>query len=238
MIHTSLINNSKLRVPQSLKIEPSTGPAGNITGNSFPRGVWAITFDDGPHPVYTNQIVNNLKENDIKSTFFSLSKNVLQYPKITKGIQALGMEIANHSHDHPQLIKLNDAQLDFQILNSTDKIESVTGEKPRFFRCPYGAGTNVPRIRSRIAKEEMVHVFWSVDSLDWQDRNPDSIVKRVQKQISLSKNGGGVILFHDIHPQSVTASKVIMKYLKEGEATPGKVNQVKTIGEIVDMINN
>ena len=238
MIQVGLMNAVNLREPQALKIEPSTGSNGNITGNSFPKGVWAITYDDGPHPKYTNEIVNNLKEFNIKSTFFSLSKNVLQYPQITKGIQAMGMEIANHSHDHAQLPKLNDTQLDFQILSSTDKISSVTGEHPRFFRCPYGAGTNVPKVRSRIAKEDMIHVFWSVDSLDWQDHNPASIVERVKKQMALSKNGGGIILFHDIHPQSVIASKEIMKYLKDGGPTPGKTTQVKTIGSIVDMLNN
>lgn len=236
-IQMGLMNKDTSRIPQAQKIEPGTGPNGNITGNTFPKGVWAITFDDGPHPTYTNQIVNNLKEFNIKSTFFSLSKNVVQYPKVTNGIKAEGMEIANHSHDHPQLPKLNESQLDFQILSSTDKITGVIGEKPKFFRCPYGAGTNVAKVRTRIAKEDMVHVFWSVDSLDWQDHNPASIVERVKKQVSMSKNGGGIILFHDIHPQSVIASKEIMKYLKDGGPNPGKPTQIKTIGEIVNMLN-
>jgi peptidoglycan/xylan/chitin deacetylase (PgdA/CDA1 family) len=238
MIQAGLVNDANLREPQSQKIEPSTGPAGNITGNTFPRGTWAITYDDGPHPTYTKQIANNLKEFDIKSTFFSLSQNVVQYPKISNAIKEMGMEIANHSHDHKQLTKLNDKQLDFEILSSTDKITNVIGEKPKYFRCPYGAGTNVSRVRQRIAKEDMVHVFWNVDSLDWQDRNPASIVARVKKQMAMAKNGGGVILFHDIHPQSVIASKEIMRYLKEGGANSGKPTKVNTIGEIVDTLNN
>lgn len=238
MIQASFVNDPSSRMPQSDRIEPSTGHNGNITGNTFNKGVWAITYDDGPHNVYTNQIANNLKSYGIKSTFFSLSKNVLAYPQITKGLKEMGMEIANHSHDHAQLTKLDDAKLNFEIIDSTRKIEEVTGVHPKFFRCPYGAGTNIARIRSKIAKENMVHVFWNVDSLDWQDRNPASIVARVKKEMALSKKGGGIILFHDIHPQSVIASKEIMKYLKEDLPKQGVATEVKTIGEIVDEINN
>jgi peptidoglycan/xylan/chitin deacetylase (PgdA/CDA1 family) len=238
MIQIGLMNIVNVREPQSLKYSPSTGTGGNITGYSFPKGDWAITFDDGPHPVYTQQIAKNLEEYKLHSTFFALSKNVIQYPKIINEIKSMGMEIANHSHDHPQLPKLSDSQLDFQIAASSEKIASVSGDKPKYFRCPYGAGTNIPRIRAKIAKEEMIHVFWSVDSLDWQDRNPASIVERVKKQVSISKNGGGVILFHDIHPQSVIASKEIMKYLKDGAGDPLVPTNVKTIGQIIEKLNN
>jgi peptidoglycan/xylan/chitin deacetylase (PgdA/CDA1 family) len=237
MIQSGLINDENAREPQSNKITPGTGRDGNITGNTFPRGQWAITFDDGPHADYTNKIASNLKEFDIKSTFFSLSKNVVAYPHITNGLREAGMEIANHSHDHKQLTKLSDAQLDFEILDSTDKITKVTGEKTKYFRCPYGAGTNVPRVRQRIAKEDMIHVFWSVDSLDWQDHNPKTIVERVRKQMAMSKNGGGIILFHDIHPQSVTASREIMKYIHDNKNDSSHPMTGRTIGDIVEDLN-
>ena len=221
------------RTPQSARIEPSTGPGGSISGNNFPSGVWALTYDDGPHPSYTMKDVANVQANGGKATFFWLAKNTGLYPNVVHGVQAAGLPIEDHSWNHPQLNSPKDiarmkSTLAHEIIDSAATETRQFGVKPRFFRCPYGAGINSPTVRQMIAAQGMVNVFWNVDSLDWQDHNPASILARTQKQMAAQKRG--IILFHDIHPQSVEASRMLM------QAQRGKVNWV-TIPEIVDRLN-
>ena len=86
-----------------------------------------------------------------------------------------------------------------------------------------------------IAALNMVHVYWNVDTLDWQDNDPDSIVARAQKQMKAL--GHGIVLFHDVHPQSVTASKKLIEWSKTFNGTDQEMRWL-TIPQIVDEINN
>ena len=223
------------REPQSdLKFYPSTGSNGNIMGLIFPKNVWALTYDDGPHPTYTPAIVKNLDELGIKATFFWLAENVSRLKGTVDLVKEHGNPQENHSWSHPQLPKLSAQGLQKEIVQSTALDTKVYGEKPRFFRCPYGAGSNVPRIRKMIADLNMIHVFWNVDTLDWQDKDPDSVFARAKKQMQAA--GHGVILFHDIHPQSVVASKKLVEWSKTLKGTDAEIRWV-TIPEIVDEMN-
>ncbi|NDF15772.1 hypothetical protein EB061_10695 [bacterium] len=105
----------------------------------------------------------------------------------------------------------------------------MLGQRPRYFRLPYGAGVSLQAVRKDIVKSCMVHVFWNVDTLDWHDRDPEMIATRTRAQIRSQKHG--IILFHDIHAQSVIASAQIMQHLKK------EGNRVVTISEIVDELN-
>jgi peptidoglycan/xylan/chitin deacetylase (PgdA/CDA1 family) len=203
------------REPQS--IAPSPGKNGNVTGNEFPSGVWAITYDDGPSGKTSPLIFQNLRTYGIPATFFWLAKNTAALPSVVK--QASGFELANHSYTHAQLTKLGSAGLQKEIVKSTQVHTGVYGFRPKFFRLPYGAGVNNSKIRSMIAAQGMVHVFWNVDSLDWQDKNPPKIVNRVNLQ--MKARGRGVVLFHDIHPTTATATKTLMQ-LWQAEKQQGK----------------
>lgn len=218
--------NLETRKPQS--ISPSTAANGNLNGGSFPSGTWALTFDDGPSG-YTVPIVNNLKDHGIKATFFWLAKMVTakgasRYITLAK---SAGMDLNNHSYTHANLVKLGGAALEREIITSTAVETQAYGTRPRFFRCPYGSGVSTFRVRDMIARQQMIHVFWNVDSLDWQDHNPSSIVRRTLTQ--MSREGRGIILFHDIHPQSVTASNVIMGELAKKRAV--------TMTQIINELN-
>jgi peptidoglycan/xylan/chitin deacetylase (PgdA/CDA1 family) len=228
--------DQKGREPQQsdLKFYSSTGPNGNVMGLIFPKNVWALTYDDGPNPVHTPAIVKNLNELGIKATFFWLAENVIRYQSIVDLVKESGLPRENHSWTHPQLPKLTDEQLQKEIVQSTAVDTKAYGEKPKFFRCPYGAGNSVPRIRKMIADLDMIHVFWNVDTLDWQDKDPDSIVARAQKQMKAA--GHGVILFHDIHPQSVIASKKLVEWTKTLKGTENEIRWV-TIPEIINEMN-
>ena len=198
------------RQPQSAgKVHPDSGPAGTVSGSAYRRGEWSLTFDDGPHAKYTPVVLQNLKNHGLKATFFMLSQNAARNPKLVTAEKTAGMVQGDHSYNHPVLSKLGESQLQFQIVKSYQDLTQLIGAPPKYFRCPYGAcGKQGSRVRQLIASENMIHIFWTVDSLDWQDHNPSSIHTRVQKE--MQQQGRGIILFHDIHPQSVAASNLVM----------------------------
>jgi peptidoglycan/xylan/chitin deacetylase (PgdA/CDA1 family) len=101
----------------------------------------------------------------------------------------------------------------------------------KFFRLPYGSGIDVPVVREVIAKNKLINTFWNVDSLDWIPQSPDRIVKRTRELMRKTPRDAGIILFHDVHQRSVTASGSIMDVLKSDS------RRVCTLGEIVDDLN-
>jgi peptidoglycan/xylan/chitin deacetylase (PgdA/CDA1 family) len=222
------------RNPQSEKVFfPSIGPNGNVVGMVFPKGVWALTYDDGPSPVYTPSVVKNLDELGINATFFWLAQNVIQYQSVVDLVKSNNKALANHSWSHAQLPKVSEEQLKKEINLSTEVETKAYGQPIEFFRCPYGAGNSIPRIRQKIADLGMIHVFWNVDTLDWQDKDPDSIVERAKKEMKL--NGHGVVLFHDVHPQSVIASKKLVEWSKTLDGTPDQMRWVTIPGIVHEM---
>lgn len=206
-----------VRTPQALDtLEPDPGPNGHVTGNRFPKGKWALTFDDGPHVTHTQAVFDALKSTGTHATFFWLTQNVLKYPELVKKAGDLGFSRACHSYSHQNLPTLKPAALNHEINEALDGFKSVVGASATMFRCPYGAcGGNGSEIRRMIAGRQALEIFWNVDTLDWQDKNPQSVFERAKKQVDVL--GRGIILFHDIHPQSVIASKMLMEYIKSSQ---------------------
>ncbi len=219
------------------KIEPSPGSNGNITGNQFPEGTWALTYDDGPHPTRTLEIVDALEKNSIKATFFWLARNATTNQAVVNQVvekaKSGQFSLQNHSFTHANLAKLKDIDLDYEIIESNRQLANLYGKNPTFFRCPYGSGVNNAAIRNRIAQEKMIHAFWNVDSLDWQDKNPASIVERVKTQMKKEKKG--IILFHDIHSQTVETTNLLFNSLEN----PNGLKDLRwvTLPEIVEELN-
>ncbi len=209
--------NSNIRNPQAValdELEPSPTGKGNVTGNRFPMGKFAFTFDDGPKPEHTQGMINVLKKHQVHGTFFWQIQNIIKYPDFSKQLFENGFHRASHSYTHPELLKLNSQGLDKEINQASNDFATVVGEKPTLFRCPYGAcGPNGSVVRTMIANQNMLHIFWNIDSLDWRDMNPTSIFERCKKQADLLKRG--IILFHDVHPQSVKATDMLIAYMKD-----------------------
>jgi peptidoglycan/xylan/chitin deacetylase (PgdA/CDA1 family) len=194
-------------------IFPAVGASGNITGNGFPANTWSITYDDGPGGKTSPTVLQNLLNHGYKATFFQLAQQVNALPNTAKSIWDAGMDIGCHSWTHAQITKLGPQGRKHEITDAKVAIEAKLGRPIKLFRLPYGAGVSVTSIRQVIANANMVHVFWNVDTLDWQDKNPQSILARALKQMGAHK--GGVILFHDIHPQSVIASNLLQDHMKK-----------------------
>ncbi len=216
---------------QALRIFPAPGISGNITGSTFPDGTWAITFDDGPGS-QTPEVLSNLQTHGMRASFFMLSSQL----KKSSQLQSFGLKVVQEGHDacshsfnHLQLSKLSPDARKHEIEGAAEVFSSLFGHRPKYFRLPYGAGVSLKAVRQDIVKSCMVHVFWNVDTLDWHDRDPEMILTRTRAQLRTQKHG--IILFHDIHPQSVTASERIMQQLKK------EGSRVVTISEIVDEQN-
>jgi len=151
----------------------------------------ALTFDDGPNEPYTSEILQILKENNIKATFFLVGKNVEAFPDAARAIVAAGHTIGNHSYDHHQLLTKTSAQVSQEILKTEKAIEDATGQKTTLFRPPYGDKNTLTVHETH--KLGYVMVEWSVSAEDWRRPGPDKIIKNVVPHV----RNGSIILMHD-----------------------------------------
>ncbi len=210
------------------QIFPSSDERGNINGDHFQKGVFSLTFDDGPHPIYSHEIMTIMNEEKFPLTFFWLAENIAWFPKPVQELTTI--KFLNHplfyrglhSYTHAHFSKLDAIGLHKEVVQAKEVFEKHIGEAPTLFRCPYGDCGHAAR--ALIAKENMIHVMWNVDSLDWADHDPHSIFLRVKKQMILE--GRGIILMHDIHPQTVEALKLVLAYIK---TTDLKIESLKDI---------
>ncbi len=212
-------------------IYPSTSRAGNVTGNTFPKNTWALTFDDGPRGNRTKEIVDNLYARGLKATFFMLTAEAKKYKTSAKYVVDSGMNVALHSYTHPDLNKASSSKVEYEITTAKKDLENLLGVKTSVFRLPYGSGMHTKKLRDTIAKNNYVHIFWNIDTLDWKDKNPQSVLARVKKQMKLTPKHSGVILFHDIQSKTVISSKLTMDYLiNEGQ-------KVCTVEDVIALQN-
>ena len=154
----------------------------------------ALTFDDGPHPVYTEELLDGLKKRKVMATFFLIGNNIEGNEEIVKRMAEEGHLIGSHTYNHVQLNKLSESKAKEEILKGCNKIYETTGVCPSFVRPPFGEWK-----KNMDFCVTMLPVFWNVDSLDWKLQNTEKIVKRVVKDVK----EGDIILMHDIFETSV-----------------------------------
>jgi len=154
--------------------------------------VVALTFDDGPHPVYTPKVLEILKRYGVKATFFLIGKQVERYPEIARQIVAEGHEVGNHTYSHPKnLPKENWDEVRQEIEKCSEAIEQATGVRPKFFRPPWGFLNY--KVLTLAQLEGYTLVFWTV-SADHKDApTPQAMAKRVLKLV----HPCAIILMHD-----------------------------------------
>lgn len=166
----------------------------------------ALTFDDGPHPVYTLEMLDLLKEKNIKATFFLLGEQVEKYPDIVKRMNDEGHLIGNHSYKHEQLSKLSSIQACSQVNRTNELIYAITGKNPEYLRPPFGDWKD--RLDCEV---NMIEVLWDVDTLDWSSQNKDKVVSKVMKNVE----EGDIILMHDSYESTVKATAEIIDRLQK-----------------------
>lgn len=177
----------------------------------------ALTFDDGPNPPYTGQILDVLDSYGVEATFFLVGKNVEKYPEMAREIVERGYQVGNHTYTHPDLLKLDRIQVDKEIDTASKIIESVTGVAPRVFRPPHGFKD--PVVLEEARERNLQVVQWSVMARDWQNPGAQVIADRIIKKV----RNGSIILLHDgagieqggDRSQSAAATEMIIKKLQE-----------------------
>lgn len=165
----------------------------------------ALTFDDGPHPYYTEQLLDGLKERNVKATFFVLGKHAEQYPELVKRMSEEGHLIGNHTYSHVQLGAANRETFREELVRTNRLLEELTGQEIQYVRPPYGTWDK------KFEKElNMFPVLWTIDPLDWSSRNVSGIVQRVESKAKEN----AIILMHDEYKTTVTAALQIVDELQ------------------------
>lgn len=173
----------------------------------------ALTFDDGPHPRFTPQILDLLKQYDAKATFFVLGRHVALYPEVIRRTVAEGHEIGNHTYTHIDIKNTSKKKLQDEFEKTQAIIFSVTGIKPKIFRPPFGFCTE--KVIQLAKQNDCKIVLWSKDqdSKDWSNPGIQRIIKKTLSNVE----NGNIILLHDYvegPSQTIEALKTILPKLK------------------------
>lgn len=154
----------------------------------------ALTFDDGPDPVYTDKILNLLKEKEVKATFFALGKKIEQNKLVALRIVQEGHCLANHTYDHINLEQSSYEAIHASILKTEKLIENICGQSTKLFRPPWG---KISKVKSANLNESGYKVvLWNIDSKDYESQiSVDKIVENVLN--GLETKHEKIILFHD-----------------------------------------
>jgi peptidoglycan/xylan/chitin deacetylase (PgdA/CDA1 family) len=209
-----------------LRIEARHGlPQGSIRAIPSTRErLVALSYDDGPSPANTPELLEMLDEADARATFFVVGSEAQRHPELTARIAAAGHELANHTYSHPHPRDLDDSELKRE-LERTNHAIAAAGTASRLFRVPYGKRS---RAAARVCSElGLTSVLWSVDSGDTRPFPTTRIVREVVGRVK----PGDIVLFHDggdRRPRTLDATRTALEKL--GERGYGFV----TISELLD----
>ena len=164
----------------------------------------ALTFDDGPHPVYTKRLLDGLQSRGIRATFFVVGENISGSEDLIRRMADEGHVIGNHTYSHIKLSGITDAEACGEVQKTDAFVRALTGSGTEFIRPPFGSWK-----KTLECELEMIPVLWDVDPLDWTTKNTGVIVQRVLGDVE----PGDIILLHDFYGSSVDAALEIADQL-------------------------
>jgi peptidoglycan/xylan/chitin deacetylase (PgdA/CDA1 family) len=180
----------------------------------------ALTFDDGPHPQFTPQLLDILQRNNVRATFFVVGEMAEQYPDLIRHERSAGHVIGNHTYHHVNLTKIPVAEVLIEWDACQHVVEAVTGERMHFCRPP-GGDYDDTVIRAAMALG-LTTVLWTDDPGDYASPGDTVIRRRVLDRVS----NGGIILLHDGIQQTIDVLPQIIQHLK------GKGYRFVTVAEM------
>ncbi|MCD7832846.1 MAG: polysaccharide deacetylase family protein [Lachnospiraceae bacterium] len=166
----------------------------------------ALTFDDGPHPVYTVKLLDGLAERGVQATFFVIGENIPGNEEIIARMDQEGHLIGNHTYDHVKITDLSVEDACEQVEKTSALVKEITGKDTEYVRPPFGSWR-----KDLECSFEMIPVLWDVDPLDWTTCNVSDVVRRVLEAVEPDD----IILLHDYYESSVDAALLIVDALTE-----------------------
>ena len=166
----------------------------------------ALTFDDGPHPYYTEQLLDGLKERNVCASFFVTGEHAELHPDIIERMSEEGHLIGNHTYSHIQLSASNRETFKNELVKTNDIISEITGGEVIYVRPPYGSWD-----KSLESELNMFPVLWTVDPLDWCSSDADCVARKILAKVKENS----IILMHDSCPSTVTAALCVIDELQK-----------------------
>jgi peptidoglycan/xylan/chitin deacetylase (PgdA/CDA1 family)/sulfur carrier protein ThiS len=171
----------------------------------------ALTFDDGPWPGATDQVLRVLDDHDVTATFFMLGINIKKWPEVARRVGEAGHPVGNHTYRHEVLTDVDQARLETELLWTTGLIEQTVGNRPIWFRPPGGLLNGA--VYAELQRQNLKPVLWTVDPQDWEGASASEITQRVIAGV----HPGAVVLLHDgggSRDETVKALPVIIEQLQ------------------------
>lgn len=176
-----------------------------------PNKAVLLTFDDGPKDeAVIMSLLDTLDKHHAKAIFFVNGYRVKQHPELLKLLHERGGTIGNHSYDHINLKKEKASVVEKQLIDVQTSVEQLIGEKPKFFRPPFGAGNDT--VKEIVNKHGMLYMTWSNGSLDWESSakdKPEVVIRNVMEQL----HPGANILMHEL-PWTAKALDELLSSIK------------------------
>lgn len=171
----------------------------------------AFTLDGGAIAAYTSEILEILREHEVRITFFITGQFAERHPELVLEMIGDGHEIGNHSYAHPEFTTLNDDTIRAELTRTEEIIKDVAGVSTKpWFRFPYGARNY--HVQDVVAREGYRSIYWTIDTIDWrEDATPDLIKQRIRDRLG----NGVIILAHLGSRHTVEALPDILTELKE-----------------------
>lgn len=209
------VGDSTQKILTKDQVETSAVPVGSIITQCTVPGTFALTFDDGPY-TYTDKILDILKDNGVKATFFVNGQN---WGNINEGVNqarvrraiADGHQIGSHTWAHADLATLDRAGIVSQMNQLSTALRGIIGKAPRYMRSPYFSTSDLALQTLRELNFHVIHA--SIDTLDWQNDSESAIETSVQLFNDGLDQGGTIELSHDVHQW--TANTLVQAMIDE-----------------------
>lgn len=175
------------------------------------RKMVALTFDDGPDLINTPVIIDTLAKYQVQGNFFFIGEKVRKYPEVVKNAYNQGNLVLSHSYYHHDLSKETASQIEADLAKTEKAFQDVVGVEPALLRPPYGAVNDT--VISTGVQNGYKEILWSIDTLDWSQKESSNIVNNVLKNI----RNGDIILMHSNEDKTETAKALpqIIEGLKQ-----------------------
>lgn len=166
------------------------------------RPMVALTFDDGPHPTKTAEVIDILNQYGVKATFFDIGNLMEQYPETLKLEVESGCDVGGHTYSHVNLNELSQEEIINEVTRMEDAFREITGKELQYIRPTYG---NANALVRNTVNRPLIN--WTIDSRDWETRDTDKILEEIYQTDDFD---GKIIILHVIYDSTLEAIKKLV----------------------------